>query len=195
VNHFRWAADIAANILSANIFSAKILASGIMPALAASGLAMLLGSTMPGGAQPANSTKARMVGTWTLVSLTGGDGANLSDPFGQNPKGVMTVDADGRFSIIIRRADLPRIASDNRLTATPEEGQTIVRSSIAYFGTLAFTDGAEVTAHILSSTFANADGQSQRRVVTFRDDEMEYANFSSSFGAAVAKAVWRRAGH
>jgi hypothetical protein len=138
------------------------------------------------------STRERMVGTWTLVSLSG-DGAAVSAPFGTAPKGRMTVDAGGRFSIIIRRADLPRIASNNRLTATPAEGLAIVQSSIAYFGTLSFGDGAEVTAHIESSTFANADGDSQRRVVTFRGDEMEYANYSSSFGAAVAKAVWTRA--
>jgi hypothetical protein len=105
----------------------------------------------------------------------------------------MTVDAEGHFSIIIRRADLPRIASNNRLTATGAEGQTIVQGSIAYFGTLSFGAGAEVTAHIEASTFANADGESQRRVVTFRGDEMEYANYSSSFGASVARAVWRRA--
>jgi lipocalin-like protein len=144
-------------------------------------------------AEPANPTHAHMVGTWTLVSLTGGDGANLSEPFGRNPKGVMTVDADGHFSIIIRRSDLPRIASNNRLTATAEEGQAIVKASIAYFGTLSFGQGAEVTAHIAASTFANADGENQRRVVTFDGDRMEYANFSSSFGAAVAKAVWTRA--
>jgi hypothetical protein len=137
------------------------------------------------------STRERMVGTWTLVSLSG-DGA-ASAPFGTEPKGRMTVDAEGHFSIIIRRADLPKIASNNRLTATGAEGQTIVQGSIAYFGTLTFGEGAEVTAHIEASTFANADGENQRRVVTFRGDEMEYANYSSSFGASVARAVWRRA--
>jgi Lipocalin-like domain len=137
------------------------------------------------------STRERMVGTWTLVSLSG-DGA-ASAPFGNEPKGRMTIDAEGHFSIIIRHADLPKIASNNRLTATGTEGQAIVQGSIAYFGTLTFGEGAEVTAHIASSTFANADGESQRRVVTFREDEMEYANYSSSFGASVARAVWRRA--
>jgi Lipocalin-like domain len=136
------------------------------------------------------STRERMVGTWTLVSLSG-DGA-ASAPFGTEPKGRMTVDAEGHFSIVIRRADLPKIASNNRLTATGVEGQAITQGSIAYFGTLTFGEGAEVTAHIEASTFANADGESQRRVV-FRGDEMEYANYSSSFGASVARAVWRRA--
>jgi hypothetical protein len=154
--------------------------------------AAVIFATSGNAAMSEASTKERMVGTWTLVSLSG-DGAAVSAPFGDAPKGRMTVDADGHFSIIIRRSDLPRIASNNRLTASPAEGQAIVQSSIAYFGTLSFGDGAEVTAHIESSTFANADGQSQRRVVTFRGDEMEYANYSSSFGASVAKAVWKRA--
>jgi Lipocalin-like domain len=78
------------------------------------------------------STRERMVGTWTLVSLTG-DGAAAA-PFGTEPKGRMTVDSEGHFSIIIRRADLPRVASNNRLTATGAEGKAIVQGSIAYFG-------------------------------------------------------------
>ena len=162
-------------------------ANSICLALAAATLLATGGNAAMGEA----STRERMVGTWTLVSL-GGDGV-ASAPFGTEPKGRMTVDAEGHFSIIIRRADLPRIASNNRLTATGAEGQTIVQGSIAYYGTLSCGEGAEVTAHIDASTFANADGESQRRVVTFRDDEMEYANYSSSFGASVARAVWRRA--
>ena len=161
--------------------------NSICAALAAATILATGGNAAMGEA----STRERMVGTWTLVSLSG-DGA-ASAPFGTAPKGRMTVDAEGHFSIIIRRADLPKIASNNRLTATGAEGQTIVQGSIAYFGTLAFGEGAEVTAHIEASTFANADGESQRRVVTFRGDEMEYANYSSSFGASVARAVWRRA--
>jgi Lipocalin-like domain len=161
--------------------------NAICAALAAATILVTGGSAAMGEA----STRERMVGTWTLVSL-GGDGA-ASAPFGTEPKGRMTVDAEGHFSIIIRRADLPKIASNNRLTATGAEGQTIVQGSIAYFGTLTFGEGAEVTAHIGASTFANADGENQRRVVTFRGDEMEYANYSSSFGASVARAVWRRA--
>ncbi len=137
------------------------------------------------------STRERVVGTWSLVSVSG-DGA-ASAPYGTEPKGRMTVDAEGHFSIIIRRADLPKIASSNRLTATGTEGQAITQGSIGYFGTLSFGEGAEVTAHIEPSTFANADGESQRRVVTSRGDEMEYGNYSSSFGASVARAVWRRA--
>jgi Lipocalin-like domain len=161
--------------------------STICAALAAATILAAGGNTAMGQA----STRERMVGTWTLVSLSG-DGA-ASAPFGAEPKGRMTVDAEGHFSIIIRRADLPKIASNNRLTATGAEGQTIVQGSIAYFGTLTFGEAAEVTAHIEASTFANADGENQRRVVTFRGDEMEYANYSSSFGASVARAVWRRA--
>jgi hypothetical protein len=139
--------------------------------------------------QLANATHARMVGTRTPISLTDGNGADMSEPFGKHPKAAMTVDANGCFSIIIRRNDVPNIASNNRLTDTAEEGQAIIKSSIACFGMLSFTVGAEVTAHTEACTFANPDGKSRQGGVTFRGDEMAYANFSSSFGAAVAKAV------
>ena len=48
----------------------------------------------------------------------------------------MTVDANGRYVLVIARADLPKVASNNRTMATPEESQAIVQGSIAHFGTV-----------------------------------------------------------
>jgi hypothetical protein len=75
----------------------------------------------------------------------------------------------------------------------PAAGTALCAVFGSLVGRLTFGEGAEVTAHIEASTFANADGESQRRVVTVYGDEMEYAIYSSSFGASVARAVWRRA--
>src|ERR1700732_3468509 len=85
--------------------------------------------------QSANSDKERFIGSWTLISLTSGEGANQTLPYGPNPKGAMMVDANGRFSITVVRSDLPKFASNNRMDGTPEEKEAIVKGSIAYFGT------------------------------------------------------------
>jgi hypothetical protein len=45
--------------------------------------------------QSANNDKERFIGSWTLVSLTSGEGANQTLPYGPNPKGTMMVDANG----------------------------------------------------------------------------------------------------
>src|SRR6202045_5407955 len=92
----------------------------------------MTGSTV---GQPTKSDKERLVGSWVLVSLTSGEGASQSLPYGPNPKGTMMVDANGRFSITVLRSDLPKFASNNRMTGTPEENKAIVQGTIAYFGT------------------------------------------------------------
>jgi len=89
--------------------------------------------------QTRKSDKEQLVGSWILVSLTAGDGAKQTMPYGPNPKGTMMVDANGRFSITVVRSDLPRFASDNRMTGTPEENMAIVQGCIAYFGTYSMT--------------------------------------------------------
>jgi hypothetical protein len=49
------------------------------------GIALMTSATI---GQPAKSYKERLIGTWTLVSLTSGVGANQSLPYGPNPKGT-----------------------------------------------------------------------------------------------------------
>ena len=47
------------------------------------------------------TAKERLVGSWTLISLTAGEGADQSLPYGPNPRGSMMVDANGRFMITV----------------------------------------------------------------------------------------------
>ena len=71
--------------------------------------------------QTARTAKERLVGSWTLTSLTAGEGADQTLPYGPNPKGSMMVDANGRFMITVVRSDLPNFASNNRMVGTPDE--------------------------------------------------------------------------
>src|SRR5215813_4333049 len=96
--------------------------------IAALGIASMTSATV---GQPAKSDKERFIGTWTLVSLTSGEGVNQTLPYGPNPKGTMMADANGRFSITVVRSDLPKIASKNRMSGTPEENKAIVQGIIA----------------------------------------------------------------
>jgi hypothetical protein len=66
------------------------------------------------------------------------------------------VDANGRFSITVARSDLPKFASKNRMSGTPEENQAIVQGSIAYFGTYSIDEPTHVlTVNIEGSTRCN----------------------------------------
>ena len=42
------------------------------------------------------------------------------------------MDANGRYVIAIARAGIPKVASNNRTTATPEENKAIVGGSITH---------------------------------------------------------------
>ena len=144
--------------------------------------------------QTRKSDKEQLVGSWILVSLTAGDGAKQTLPYGPNPKGTMMVDANGRFSITVVRSDLPRFASDNRMTGTPEENMAIVQGCIAYFGTYSIDEATHViTVNVEGSTFPNFDGGTQTRILSFNGDEMTYLNPTPSMGGGTAKVTYRRA--
>jgi len=157
--------------------------------ITALGIVLMTSATV---GQPAKSDKDRFVGTWTLVSLTSGEGANQTLPYGPNPKGTMMVDVNGR-SIMVARSDLPKFASNNRMSGTPKENKAIVQGSIAYFGTYSIDEATHVlTVNIEGSTFPNFMGGTQTRILSFDGDEVTYFNPTPSMGGS-AKVTYRRA--
>jgi hypothetical protein len=155
------------------------------------GTAMMSGSL---AAEGAKSDKERFVGSWTLVSLTSGEGPGQTMPYGPNPKGTMMVDAKGRFSITVVRSDLPKFASGNRMTGTPDENKAVVQGCIAYFGTYSIDEATHVlTVNVEGSTFPNFEAGTQTRILSFNgDDEVTYFNPTPSMGGS-AKVAYRRA--
>jgi hypothetical protein len=134
------------------------------------------------GAAAAQSAKD-LVGTWTLVT---------ADAFGPNPKGAALFEANGRFSIMLMRADLPKYASNNRTQATPAEYKATVDGSLAYFGTYSLS-GTDLNLHIEGSTFVNWTGGDQKRInVAVTADELKYVQPLPSGGGPPAPVVWRR---
>jgi hypothetical protein len=148
--------------------------------LAAIGLSLSIALS---GAAAAQSAKD-VVGTWTLVT---------ADAFGPNPKGAAIFEANGRFSIMLMRADLPKYASNNRTQATPAEYKATVDGSLAYFGTYSLS-GTDLNLHIEGSTFVNWVGGDQKRInVSVTADEFKYVQPLPSGGGPPAPVVWRRA--
>src|SRR3954449_935676 len=91
------------------------------------------------------SAREQIVGAWTLVSVTSEmDDGKKGEPFGPSPKGVIIFSNDGHFSLFQSRAEIPKIAANDRAKATPEEAQSIVASSIAYYGTYSIAENTNV---------------------------------------------------
>jgi hypothetical protein len=136
--------------------------------------------------------KDELVGTWTLVSAvdTMPDGSK-SEPWGPNPKGVYMFDANGRFTQMLMRSDLPKL--ETRLAGTPEQHKALAQGAIAMYGTYSVDEAAKViNVHFEGSTFARFVGADGKRVVTsITSDELRTANPATSTGTK-AESVWKR---
>jgi len=140
----------------------------------------------------AAQTAKDMVGSWSLVSdvNTSSDGRKV-EPFGANPQGTAIFGSDGRFAIVISRADLAKFASDNRMQGTPDENRAIVQGSIGFFGSYLVANGA-VIQHIDGGTWPSWIGTDQKRTITsFTGTDQTWTTIASFGGTSVLQ--WRRA--
>jgi hypothetical protein len=139
-------------------------------------------------------TAKDLVGTWTLVSITLEQDGKKTDFYGPNPQGQQIFDPNGRVSIIITRSDLPKFASNNRQSGTPEENKAIVQGSFAYFGTYSVSETDKViTFHVENCTFANWNGTDRKLTFSFSGDELNLMSPTSSTGSGSNQQVWKRA--
>lgn len=161
-----------------------------LSAATALGFAFLSGSAI---AQQ-RSLKDQLVGTWTAVSWeqTYKDGKK-SQRFGVNPKGVQIFDANGRFFMTLIRPDLPKVASNNPETATPDESKAIAAGSISYFGTYTVNEADKsFTLHVEASSYPNVVGDQKRTITSLTADELKYGNPVSTSGGQI-QYVFKRA--
>ena len=136
----------------------------------------------------------KIVGTWSLVSSVDihADGST-TDTWGSAPHGIYMFDANGRFTQIVMRSDLPKFAS--RDSATPDEAKAVVAGSLAMFGTYTVDEAASiVNVQFEASTFPAFTGTVGKRVVALTSpDEMVFSN-AGRVGGAKGQSVWRRVG-
>jgi len=146
--------------------------------------------------QQAQTLKNQIVGTWEFVvaEVKAPDGKK-SFPFGETPKGILIFTSDGRFAQVHVAGDVPRIASNNRLTGTPEEYGAIMRRSLSVFGTYTVDEGKKtVTYKIVSSSFPNWEGEAQVRTIDkLTADEFVNTNPNVAGGRGSASNFYKRA--
>ena len=139
--------------------------------------------------------KDQLVGAWTLISfeLTRPDGST-SYLFGTYPKGINTYDADGHFTLIFLRPDLPKLASGDQSRVTPEEAQAISTGSISYYGTYTVNEVAKtLNLQIDGTTLVNLAGIEQKRLITsISADEIKLRN-PTAVGGGHIDLVLKRA--
>lgn len=161
----------------------------ISPVIAAS--ALILGFVLPSEEAAAQMTAQNLAGTWTIVSIQLEQDDKKIDFYGPNPQGQLTFDPDGRFSVIITRSDLPKFASNDRRSGTPEENKAIVQGSFAYFGTYSVSETDKTfTTRIESSTFPNWNGIERKTSFNISGDEL---STTSTIATGAVHTVWKHA--
>lgn len=137
-------------------------------------------------------TAKDFVGSWTLVSAITEQAGNRSDTFGPSAKGVLVYDANGRYVIIFIGANLPKFASNNRITGTADENKSIVVGSLAHFGTYVVNEADKsFTFRVASATFPNFDSTDQKRPFVITGDQLKYTAPSGSAGGTIT-LTWER---
>jgi hypothetical protein len=144
----------------------------------------------------AQKAKDQLVGTWALVSvISEADDGNKTEPFGSDPKGMIMFSSEGHFSLFQSKAEIPRIAANDRAKATPEEARAIVASAIAYYGTYSVSEADKtILVKVNASTFANvAGGAEQKRIITsLTADELKFTNPRTP-ASVTLRTTWKRA--
>jgi len=117
------------------------------------------------------------------------------EPFGPSPKGILIFDPNGHFSAMLMRADRAKIASNNRLKATPEENKATMQGTLGFFGTYSTNEATHsFTLHVDGSTFPNWEGTDRKYIlVDAPGDELRYRSPPASTGAAFAEVTWKPA--
>ncbi|MBS1133973.1 MAG: hypothetical protein H6R02_1114 [Burkholderiaceae bacterium] len=136
--------------------------------------------------------KEQIVGSWTLLSVVLEQGGAKTEVFGPNPKGMLTYDAKGNYAYVILRADLPKIASNNRMSPTPEESKAISTGVLAAYGKYSFNPDGTMTMRIDGGTFPNFDGAEQKRLIALNGDELRVTNPTPPAGGGTAYILWKR---
>jgi hypothetical protein len=146
------------------------------------------------GSAPAQqkSMKEHLSGAWNLVSVdqTSPDGKK-HQLFGPNPKGVMILDASGRYVLIITKSGREKFKANSRIKGTPEENTAAVLATTASFGTWS-VEGNTMTVRIEAGMYPNQDGTSSTRTVSLSGDELKVTNPMTASGMK-SENVYKRA--
>ena len=136
-----------------------------------------------------------LVRTWLLVSNTTDPAGRKTATLGSEPRGTLIFTADGRYTLFMARAGLPRFVANSRDRGTDDENRAIVTGTLAHSGRYNVDARASTFAWTIeASTFPNWENTVQVRAFRIEGDLLRYTNPSASSAPGTPlEAVWRRA--
>lgn len=142
---------------------------------------VLLSAATLAATRQAQAAGSSIEGHWSLVSVVTEKDGKKSDTMGPNPLGLFIFDPSGRYAFQLYRSDLPKIASNARDTATPDEKAAIFIGSFSHYGTYTVDEKEGIfTIRPAASTLPNWVGQNLKRTFSVSGDELKIFNPASS---------------
>jgi len=118
------------------------------------GLALVAGSAV--GQE--KSLKEQIVGTWILVSTETMTQSGKRYPYGADPRGILILDAIGRYAVVQGRVDRPKLKSAVRRDVTKQEFGAAALDFAANFGTWAVTVDKALALRVEGALNPNLEG-------------------------------------
>jgi hypothetical protein len=163
-----------------------------MPAIPLLVLALLDGDAV--AQQPA--LKGQLAGAWTLVSEDSVVSNGTKEQFyGPNPKGILILDASGRYALVQGSPDRPKLKSASRsdLNATDDELKALLRGFASNMGAWSVNDADRtLILKFEAALIPNNEGAEFKNTVNLVGDELTLTRTSPVTGSKTA-VVYRRA--
>ena len=133
-------------------------------------------------------------GAWSLVSVENTNPDNSKTfPYGEAPQGLLVFEQNGDYAVQIMNAARPKVASNNKNTATPEENAALVQGNNSHFGKFLIDEkNHTITYQVEHAFFPNWEGRELKSFYTLTGDLLRIFSKNTTNGGASAIVTWKR---
>ena len=151
-------------------------------------------ASVPGSAVgQEKSLKDQLVGSWILVSTETTSQSGKRYPYGTDPRGILILDAIGRYAVVQGRVDRPKLKSAVRRDVTKEEFGAAALDFAANFGTWAVTVDKALARRFEGSLNPNLEGIITKASISLVGDTLRLSGELNPVTGERIDAVYRRA--
>jgi hypothetical protein len=139
--------------------------------------------------------KQQLIGTWNLVLVDNiNPDGKRTQPYGENPQGILMFDKDGNYALQILRTDRVNFVSGDKTKGTADENRALVLGGNSHFGKYLINAADNtITFQIEHAFFPNWQGTEQKRNFTLSEKEFRYTVPTTTNGAGVSgEVVWKK---
>lgn len=156
------------------------------------GIALATFAVCSAHASPPQTQASPLRGTWTLVAADKilPQGGQVRD-YGEAPKGRLTVDAQGRYSLQIFKSERLRFAGDKNDGSAGEFASAVLGSSTHYGKVRVDAERGVLVFRIEGASFPNWEGAEQKREYTLENGVLSYRVPARPDGS-IPISVWRK---